>query len=307
MMNITEISKTIADMGKYKPNSINIFINVITKINGDLFGGVGGDKIKFNDFMDYERVYDYLLRQKLNNQKTFAHTLKVIMDTVSNDPKLKMIYTRIYNTVAKKVDSDRIYQKPSKQEKKSYMPWGDIIKKRDAFKNEYIKSKDPKDFYDYYILALFTYIPPLRPQELCDCVILDSGPGKKEKGNFYSMNNRELHIKQYKTEKSLGERTIKIPMILHNAIKHLFAKYNCAFLLPVQNFTKKNTNAGVCMYFKRFLGPSPSLLRKIFISYIMDNNVSAENKKKIARIMGHSPAVQVLIYSKFSKNIHGKK
>jgi hypothetical protein len=51
---------------------------------------------------------------------------------------------------------------------------------------------------------------------------------------------------------------------------------------------------------------SSSMLRKCFISDKIDEGITAEERKKTAKIMGHSVGTQQSIYSKFSDVLHPK-
>lgn len=56
----------------------------------------------------------------------------------------------------------------------------------------------------------------------------------------------------------------------------------------------------------RIIGKKTSvqMLRKIYISERLDKGMNAKERKILSYIMGHSPSSQLLIYSKFSKDLH---
>lgn len=285
-------------IGKYKPNSIKTFINSIKKINETVFGK---SFINLEDYEDFEKVLSFIFKQKMNNRKIYAYAINLMMKTLNASPRLIKIYLKIFNTISRDVDNKKIYQEPTEREKELYRSWNDILKLRMDLGKKFNADKVFKNLYNYYILSLFTFIPPLRPQELCSCLILPQIVPNAN-FNYYSIKENELHINNFKTEKSFGERIIKVPPKLTLLIKKIGSKY----LVPTINKIKQQTPTSLCMYFKRVLGFNPSILRKIYISHIIDKEIDPEEKKRIAYIMGHSPATQVLIYSKFSNSIHKK-
>lgn len=297
---IEEIKEAINNLGIYKPSSQAIILSSIKKINKEVFDKT--NIIDLNDFDDYDKVIDFITKQKSNNQKTYSNAIHVMMNAINANEKFKIMYTKIFYNFSRKTDDAKIYQKPNKKEKRLFRPWDEIIELRSQLREKYKKIKTKKAFYNYYILSLFTYLPPIRPQELCSCKIR-----KKIKDdadfNYYCTSKNLLCINNYKTVKSIGKRIISVPEKLHKLIINNGSNY----LIPTPNGMKQQNPSALSVYFKRLTGFNPVLLRKIFISYIMDKGISPDEKKRIANIMGHSVSTQVLIYTKFSNSIHGKK
>jgi hypothetical protein len=222
------------------------------------------------------------------------------MNTVKAGERLCAIYARIFKNISKTVDNDRIYQKPSKRENDQFLSWKKILKIREKFRETWEAKKTFSSFYDYYIIALFTMIPPLRSQEFCSCLVCETANEEANEENIYCLDDKTLRISQHKTEKSLGSKIIKIPLELHK----LIVKCGSKFLIPTKDKKRHQTIAGLSLYVKKLLGLSPSILRKIYISMLIDSEADAETRKKVAFIMGHSPSMQMLVYTKFAKSIH---
>jgi len=106
--------------------------------------------------------------------------------------------------------------------------------------------------------------------------------------------------------KTHGPREVPLPASLIITIK----KYQKLFktklaLCKVSDPDKAMSSAGLSMYLKGIFGCSVCVLRKIYISQkILDNeDMTIQERKRIANIMAHTLSSQEFLYSCFSIKI----
>ena len=181
---------------------------------------------------------------------------------------------------------------------------------RDVFKKQGQKinpDKIDKLYTQYIIAGLYSYIPPLRPQDYVNLKIDSSDLSE----NSIDSKDWKLRIVEHKTAKKYGTKSINIPMVLRPILGKyidLLKKDNIEWLFPQEKDNKNHIDRArfsllMGQLFKSYgLGDnvSPSILRK---SYISEANqfMTGRQLKNLAKTMGHEPATQQVIYTVFNR------
>jgi hypothetical protein len=282
----------------YKPATLKVFLYAVKKISRELFGHA--DRLKIGDFRQINKIKEFILKQNLNVQKIMASAVNSMFRHLKVYPQLGKKYKTLFNEIAKKVDNERKYAEPTEREAKMFKPWDEVIAKREELRKAYEDAKySRRALYNYYIASLFTMIPPNRPSEYVSAVVKPRTL-KTFKANYYSMAEHKLYLTDYKTFALYGKKVVEFPDELHA----LVVAMKCKHLLPKVEKDEQNTNVNVCQCMRRLLGLTPGMLRKIYISHVIDQNTAPDERKRIAQAMSHSLDTQEMIYSKFSKARH---
>lgn len=195
------------------------------------------------------------------------------------------------------------YAPASEKEISNKITMSFIVTKREEYKDKLKAKFHTNDMY-YLLCCFYTYLPPLRSQDYYNTVIKTEDTDT-EKENYYDIESKQLVLNEYKTGKSYGKRVIDFPEDLAKAVETFHNKSNSKYLICTRTGGKLDANS-----FKKALNSciqkhvSSSMIRKCFISDKIDVGISAEDRKKTAKIMGHSLNTQQSIYSKFSDVLH---
>ena len=260
---------------------------------------------------DRKKVINYL--DKLSTTSIKIITIAVVMLLKAANAPKEMIdeYGKMARFSRIKDLKERQHRPTTKEEEEVYMPWSDIIKIRTEYRNllnndKYINTLTDLEyqrlFMKYITLCLFTYIPPQRGQVYFNCYI-----DKHPKGaNYIDTRSGKLHIREYKTKRSYGDREINLPKPLIELIKTWEKIHNCkkGLLLCNTQGRKMSTQS-----FTQFLHSifrknlSTDMIRKIYVSHILQNKgLNEERRKQLAFLMGHDIKTQIAFYNKHWEN-----
>jgi hypothetical protein len=160
---------------------------------------------------------------------------------------------------------------------------------------------------EYLLLNLYFLVPPVR-NDYTDTIVTDTLPKKIDANfNYISFKDRKLYLYRYKTSKKYGVIEIELPEKIIEIIHLLFTyrdkifgeavNTNVLFLnRNLKSATKVNLIQMLYKIFNRKV--SVTILRKSYISQKYPVTSSLEERKKDARVMGHSVKLQTSTYSK---------
>ncbi|QIG60216.1 hypothetical protein [Dishui Lake large algae virus 1] len=181
--------------------------------------------------------------------------------------------------------------KPSDRQMEGYVPYADIIKKRDELEPGSIER---------LLLGFYTYLKPLR----CDfgMVRLYNGrlPAEKEREKNYILLKDDkaiLNLSAYKTSKTYGTHELELPELLRNDLLESLKKDHREWLF-VDSDGKPQSRNTYCVWtlrlFKKLFGKplTVSLIRHSFINQLNMSELSIKEKKDIAHQMGHNIQTQ---------------
>ena len=176
--------------------------------------------------------------------------------------------------------------------------WDELVQiRKDLFLK---RDKSDNAFMRYLVASLYTKLPPLRQEEWIGAVFSDNGTN-----NYLDIDKKILVLRNYKTKKSYDIRTINIPKSLITTMKKYKHRFNTNLVVyKVTDPYKAMSCAGIASYLKNIFGCSVCILRKIYISNMLDDDQTTVTKRKdIALAMGHNLKCQEFLYSVFSKRI----
>lgn len=233
-----------------------------------------------------------LFKDKPSYRKTYAHysaIMKGKMEEENNEPK----------------------NKKSKTQEDNWISWEDIEHRRKELKADLDslgKVISPTQFtklLQYFILCLFTLIPPRRNKDYQECFVVKKFSDSLSKDrNYYSIDDKCFVFNVYKTSKTYGEQRIEIgdnsEML---SAMNLYLKYHPSnkgrmtkgkifpLLVQFNGMPLSSVNAITRILnkiFKRKVGAS--LLRHIYLSRKYGDTL--EDMKEDSEAMGHSLSQQ---------------
>lgn len=298
--------------GKYNDQTIyNHLINMKRLTNfGQKVNRRYTKDLDYNILKQTKKIDEYIASEEipLSVKKVLYNTAYNVAQTMfASDKKLVSHYAEKYKHFTGLADAHRVYARATDEQKENHVSMDDMVKMRNKLKQKITIHRQPETDYRYLLLCLYTYIPPLRTKEWLDCHLLDNEPDKNFKDNYINIQTGKMHIQKSKTEKKYGTRIIDIPNELIEILKENRKKTGSDLILhKVHDVETKNTENNIAHMFSNIFDKKigVKLIRNIFISEKIDEGISAEERKKIAYIMGHSAAQQIIGYTKFSQTIH---
>lgn len=216
-----------------------------------------------------------------NTRKTMANALWKAAQ-VWSEPQMAKLYEKRYRTIANAVDKANKKRKPTKAEKDAFKSWPDILDLKEGLKARYLDSK--RHYLRYLIYLIYTEIAPLRPGELAGMRI---GTDDK-KSNFLDIDAGTMLIRVQKV-KSRPTRRLKVPDELLDVLdSHELIFGKTEWLMPLLTDSSRHQSMpGLSELIGNIFGVKPGMLRKIFVSYHIENS-SAKVVQRNAFRMGHS-------------------
>lgn len=238
-------------------------------------------------FSDHsEEIIDWIKDNddKINTKRTYIKAVRAVLKYNGLDNSLyDDIYRDLENRKTLEYDFKDKVDAPTEMDK-----FYEILEK--------LPLDSTRDKIKYLVVALYTYIPPLRPMEYSLC---KTGNINENKDNYY--DGTKFIINNHKTYKTYGQKIIQIPEELKEIIDAFMEDVGTDYLIP--NFSlKKNISAGkitdiIYRVSKKYLGISLNIndLRKMYVKYAYDN-LDNDDIIKVSEIMGHSLHTQKLNY-----------
>lgn len=174
------------------------------------------------------------------------------------------------------------YMLRTKQRDTKYVPWSEVMKRRDAYIAAHKKSDSAAVQQRILLLRLYTELPPLRLTDYKQLRYDDDGSNNYVEGNT-------LVFRRYKTAKKYGTNVVDIPPRITKMIRALqqHAASDRVFTIDIEYALRTTLHMTI------------NTLRKIYVSDILPTK-SAEERNNIARIMGHSLSTQINVYQRNS-------
>jgi hypothetical protein len=221
----------------------------------------------------------------------FRHNPKMAEQHHKEYAEFKKIFQTIDKVVKERYDSNE----PTERQREAYMPWADVIAKRDALG----RTSGARTSIDYLIICLYTMIPPLRA-DFGNVRILKKEPVGKDAldGNYLVLRDRymRLVLNEFKSKcKSIRQYNKVLPDDLDAVVRESLQAHPRKFLLvsprTQEPFVRDNTYVVyVHRVFERILGKkiSISMLRHIYVNSIDFNSMTSGQKCQLAADMLHS-------------------
>jgi hypothetical protein len=301
---------------KFRPNSIKTYSCSIKRIHKDFYKK---DKYSEKVLLDFDNNKKNINKIKnIGTRKILVASILTILKTKESNKKIIEKYKEYFDEIIILYDDVNMYKQASKSEinkKKKIGSMKDLSDKREEFLKIAKKSNKDRDWNKYLIASLYTYLPPLRQDEYVDMYIVSLSSNSNYsnycdimKNNFIDIKNNKIIICKSKTKKKYKIRIFDLPINLKNAI-NLFRKENDIESKKLLNGTMYKTQTGLSAFIKRTLGVSSSMLRKLYISEMLEKMGDRKNmlkeknikkRKEVAYIMGHSLKMQEFTYSRLA-------
>ena len=258
----------------------------------------GKKEIKKEYLEDIEDIEENLTKYKISTQHAILNSILVYLRLT--DEKLLKKYEEIYEPIKISYNETLFYPEVT-----SKITWDKVIEYREKYKKMVEKDKEDKQtYFKYLLLSLYTYLPPLRGGEYINCICLSGlddyeGEIKKREKNIYAMDKRKFYMGYTKTIRRTGIRIIDVPQELGDIICDYFERFHQDNSLL---FCKEISSAGLTFCLNSIFGTkvSTSHLRKVYISSQVPK-MDIKERKMLAKIMGHTPQVQEIIYNAMDK------
>ena len=282
----------------------NIFVNVFQTETFD-------KKLLYK----FRIIKKYLETKEVASRKTLVANILSILKSEKSNKRIIERYERYFKKIVLDYEDESKYKEKTQKEKDNFVEWSYIEDLKNKYKGYVEKLKYPYSFKDmilfekYLILELYTGIPPLRGEDYFNTKL-----EYDKENNYINLKTRILYLKKYKTSDKYGKRRIKIPLHINKLLKKWFYiqkgynknLYNYWLLPKISSELKENINSkGFSKMMSEIFKPkkiSSVLLRKMYISKeLSDPDITPFERKRIAKIMGHSLEMQEFIYSKYRK------
>jgi|UniRef100_A0A6C0IYZ4 hypothetical protein len=308
----------------------------IKSVKGDmkrLFRVLGYDTYSPLPLYDFDQTTKNITKQ-ITKKSTLWATLKALRHIAKYEfnPKKKGVtdedstlikkYSDFYDKITKSYNDEIGFASASKTDIENYVPFVDVVEKRKYWKQIFMKEqkkKTPNDktiyyaFLKYFILTIYTKIPPLRGQEYCDMIFFDGKEYSKKELieisvdrniNLWDTHKNTLIITKHKTMKTHKEKVISInSKTVAKIVTQWMIINKSGYVLSGFGSIKQMTPSALAQQLNNIFQPKnvgTSMLRKIYASDVASKKPIRE-QKRIAKIMGHTIAVHKSIYERMHR------
>lgn len=232
----------------------------------------------------------------INTLKTyFTHIVSVLRDSGGDEmkPALEKYRERMMEYRDKHTEFAKTQQTTPAEEKK-WNDWQTIIKTREALKE---KAKDHRTFQKYLIVCLYTMIEPQR-LDYSPMLFVDEIPATEE-GRKYNIClltplKATFYFREYKSDKTFGARMMPVPHLLFEVLTKWRSYNKSKWLLTKADqetpLTEATLGQKIQSIFEDETGKPTSvdILRHAYITEKRKNEMSLQEKERLAWAMGHS-------------------
>jgi hypothetical protein len=226
----------------------------------------------------------------------------------------KTIYNK-YSNLLKELHTTNDKENPSnvksEKENKNWITWEEVLDIKNKLENEIdslgktISQKQYDKVLQFFILSLYTDIPPRRNKDYAEMYIVKKHNDKMDKDkNYLSINDDKLIFNVYKTSKTYGQQIIdyednkpfkeavKVYLKYHPLIKGRMGKNTMKPLLVSYSGSPLNQINSITRILNKIFGKKvgSSMLRHIYLSNKYGDDL--DEKESDANAMGHSTATQ---------------
>ncbi len=297
-MNFEQLyNKMLEQFPNHKEASMKRWIASSKKVMKECYKVDSFDEFYYENIRDYKQ-YVYSFDDKCARKNLSCGMYKSVLSIKSD---LAIVFEKFYKKCSSEYESERRYRPANKKEITQHKTFEELVDIRYELFEKRDKSKN--DFMKYYVAALYTKCPPVRQEEWLSAFIDVEDTGDN---NFIDTKKKIFFIRNYKTQKTYGKREIPLDTGLVVTIKKYKKLFNTDLAIcKVSDNKKAMSSAGFSQYLKNIFGCSVCMLRKIYISEkVVDNDdITMQERNKIARYMAHSVTTQQSIYSRFSKRL----
>ena len=275
-----------------KASSIKTYISCLTNLIKKMDGEYD---MKF--FNNTKKILDYLEEKSSVQRKTCLSALYILTENEEfQKPMLEDI---------KKVNDDYKEQKKNLKETENWISQEDLFAMYNTYlqnankilKKKELTSNDIIELQRFFILAFLGgfHFPPRRSQDYTELKLKNFN---KDEDNYYLKGS--LYFNIYKTSKSFGEQTIKLPEELDKMIKKYMKLINNDYFFFNPKTEKKFTSPNITQLINGIFGKkvSTNMLRHIYLSNKYKDVPALKEMEKTATEMGHDFKTALEMYVK---------
>jgi len=209
------------------PNSIKLYIRNLEKLNSD-------EPLKNLNFLKSpEEIMKKLEKYKDNTKRGYLISICSILSTDKGTKAKEKLYNDYFALLLdmnKYLKSEESKNEKSESQKKNWMPWDDVEKKRQeledkvksfsersSFKTKELSENQYNSLLDLVIVSLYTLLPPRR-NEYRNLVLVKSSKGLNDTENYLDLDAKKFILNKFKTSKKEGQKQIEIPQQLMDII-----------------------------------------------------------------------------------------
>lgn len=297
------IEKMIKDSrSNIKVNTLNAYVTNIHKVFKEVFN----NDINTDNFNKFSKVKKYLETLNLATRKNILVAIIVLLQAYNTPSHILKKYNTYFKELSIEYENNYNKQIKSDKEKLNWVTKTEIDNKLKSLEilidkmNMDKLSKNDKDIIQQHLvisLYIGEHIPPIRN----DYAGMKISNTELKKCNYIDLNNNQIILNNYKTDKTYGTKKINIPTYILELITR-WIKYNdSGYLLINIRQGDPMTKNGLTKYLNKIFKPkkvSTTILRKVYLSNKYPVLYNRKDMKNDAYVMGHSIDTQQSIYTK---------
>lgn len=285
-------------------STVSRYLVQLTKLNN----GKSFQNLSF--LADIQHIQDAIAPYKETTQKAYLSAVVSTLELHKGNRKYNKLlktYRGLLNEMIENTPEED--NTKSETQKKNWMDWEDVLAIKNELKgkvNEFSKKRSISTsqfniLLRYFVLSLYTDIPPRRNQDYQYCYVIKSGKLPEEKLNYVDVKGKKIIFRKYKTAKKYNEQSIDYADNEEfNQALTLYLKYHplnkgrvkqFALLVNADGTPLSSVNAITRLLnkvFKKKVGSS--MLRHIYLSNKYGEDL--KEKQEDAEAMGHSISQQ---------------
>jgi site-specific recombinase XerD len=298
------------ELKKFKPEATNSTIKAYIKNLVSLSKKMNREKdLQTLTFLQkVEDVNDVLKHLAKSTRRNYLNAVIVALKAKDAEEDLISAYQKIRNNYNDELREEWNSNIKSEKQKKNWFKISDmdkvikLLKDRvanNSKKKGNITMKDILEMQEWVIVSLYRKFP-LR-NDFHNMVVLKKKSWKKhpnkETKNFLVLDGRDMEfiLNDYKTKKTFGQQTIKVPKDLKRVLR-IWLQVNPTKYFLINNKKQPLTSNGITKLltriFERYLGKkiSSTMIRHVYLSEKYGKE--HEEMKKDATLMMHDPLTQ---------------
>lgn len=288
---------------KYKPSTVTTIQRNLKSIMLNVFNS---DKYNIKKIQESNKIIEWLKTQEQSRQSTLLFAIKAVLNATN---KKYETYESFIKEVWENKKTNDILKQPTDKEIKKIEDFNlnTIGETAKIYLESWENDKESLSKYiKMLIMQFIDKLPPLRAQDYTNIRILNKEP--EELINHINLNTGDMVLYDYKTNKYYGKREIELPEDLFLLIAEGQEIFNNKWLFPkLSNPEESQRSQGITELIQRTLNNNnigTQILRKLYVSELIDKGANSQTLQKTAQIMAHSIPTQINTYSALSKKLH---
>lgn len=316
--NVEVFDSIKAERPKLKDSSIKMYELLLEKLQ-KMFGVEKG----YDFLKDVDKVKEKLSAYHYTTQRNYFNAIGVLLMALNSEKEYDELikeYLKLREELNEKYKSENESGVISEKQKDNFVPYEDIKKMINTMEKEIkfrnLKKKDSLSIQDRELMMVWSIYNTLirmasrndmAGQKLITKSVYNKLSEEDKKNNNYLLKEKTgmtMIVNQYKTSAKYGERKIEVPKdlvkIFNMYIKVMDIKAGDVLYKNSQGTTLSRNQISQLLlrYSQKYLGKniSTNIMRKIVATHEVGEQ--SQKMKDLANKMGHSVAVQQLVYVK---------